>query len=53
MTLARTQDVNPDSLKYLNRLSDLMFVISRVLARHEGGQEVLWKGSRRDSDQQQ
>ena len=53
VTLARTQDVNPDSLKYLNRLSDLMFVISRVLARHEGGQEVLWKGSRRESDQQQ
>jgi cob(I)alamin adenosyltransferase len=27
----------------LNRLSDLLFVVARVLARHENGQEVLWK----------
>jgi cob(I)alamin adenosyltransferase len=27
---------------YLNRLSDLLFVIARVLARHESGSEVLW-----------
>ena len=31
------------SLQYLNRLSDLLFVLARVLARHEQGQEVLWK----------
>jgi len=29
--------------QYLNRLSDLLFVIARVLARHERGAEVLWK----------
>ena len=29
--------------RYLNRLSDLLFVIARVLARHEQGSEVLWK----------
>ncbi|MBU3673021.1 MAG: ATP:cob(I)alamin adenosyltransferase, partial [Sinobacteraceae bacterium] len=29
--------------RYLNRLSDLLFVIARVLARHENGSEVLWK----------
>jgi cob(I)alamin adenosyltransferase len=28
---------------YLNRLSDLLFVLARVLARHENGSEVLWK----------
>lgn len=50
VSLARTGEVNPDSLRYLNRLSDLLFVIARVLARHEGGQEVLWKGSRRNSN---
>jgi cob(I)alamin adenosyltransferase len=30
-------------MRYLNRLSDLLFVIARVLARHEKGQEVLWQ----------
>ncbi|RPH58591.1 MAG: ATP:cob(I)alamin adenosyltransferase, partial [Burkholderiales bacterium] len=29
--------------QYLNRLSDLLFVIARVLARHEHGSEVLWR----------
>jgi cob(I)alamin adenosyltransferase len=32
--------------KYLNRLSDLLFVIARVLARHESGAEVLWRHER-------
>ncbi|MEM9387188.1 MAG: cob(I)yrinic acid a,c-diamide adenosyltransferase [Pseudomonadota bacterium] len=41
-TLARDADVNPLLLTYLNRLSDLMFVIARTLARHERGGDVLW-----------
>jgi cob(I)alamin adenosyltransferase len=45
-TLARAESVNPALLKYLNRLSDLLFVIARVLARHERGAEVLWKHKR-------
>lgn len=36
------EQVSPQALKYLNRLSDLLFVIARVLARQEGGQEVYW-----------
>jgi len=32
--------------QYLNRLSDLLFVIARVLARHENGSEVLWRHDR-------
>jgi cob(I)alamin adenosyltransferase len=35
--------LNPDLLRYLNRLSDLLFVMARVLARREGGAEVLWQ----------
>ena len=31
---------------YLNRLSDLMFVLSRVLNRMEGGDDVYWKSER-------
>ncbi|HEY7740759.1 MAG TPA: cob(I)yrinic acid a,c-diamide adenosyltransferase [Steroidobacteraceae bacterium] len=46
-TLARAQTVAPEPLQYLNRLSDLLFVIARVLARHETGSEVLWKHERR------
>jgi cob(I)alamin adenosyltransferase len=45
-TLARDAEVNPAAARYLNRLSDLLFVIARVLARHERGREVLWKRDR-------
>ena len=41
--LARQDKVAPEVMQYLNRLSDLLFVVARVLARHESGQEVLWK----------
>ncbi len=44
--LARSEDIAPDALKYLNRLSDLLFVLARVLARHESGSEVLWRHRR-------
>ena len=46
-TLARVATVEPEPLQYLNRLSDLLFVLARVLARHESGSEVLWKHVRR------
>ena len=35
-TLARAETVNPASLRYLNRLSDLLFVLARALNRHAG-----------------
>jgi cob(I)alamin adenosyltransferase len=36
------------SVRYLNRLSDLLFVAARVIARSDGGKEVLWvHGDRR------
>jgi cob(I)alamin adenosyltransferase len=41
--LAQTEAVAPEVTRYLNRLSDLLFVVARVLARHENGQEVLWR----------
>jgi cob(I)alamin adenosyltransferase len=44
-TLARHEPVAPAVIRYLNRLSDLLFVIARVLARRTGGGEVLWKRS--------
>ncbi|MEM6819802.1 MAG: cob(I)yrinic acid a,c-diamide adenosyltransferase [Pseudomonadota bacterium] len=45
-TLSRDAEINPESLRYLNRLSDLLFVIARVLARTGGGEEVLWHSDR-------
>ena len=45
-TLATEEDVRPEVLRYLNRLSDLLFVTARALARLESGQEVLWNRSR-------
>jgi cob(I)alamin adenosyltransferase len=44
-TLARHEPVAPAVIRYLNRLSDLLFVVARVLARRTGGGEVLWKRS--------
>jgi cob(I)alamin adenosyltransferase len=41
--LARVEAVAPEVAQYLNRLSDLLFVVARVLARHEHGSEVLWR----------
>lgn len=42
VSLGKTEDINEASLRYLNRLSDLLFVMARVMARADGGQEVLW-----------
>jgi len=42
VSLAKAEEINEVSLRYLNRLSDLLFVIARVLARTNGGSEVLW-----------
>jgi cob(I)alamin adenosyltransferase len=49
VSLAHNEAVNDATIRYLNRLSDLLFVVARVLARHDGGSEVLWvHGDRRN-----
>jgi cob(I)alamin adenosyltransferase len=45
-SLAREESVAPETLQYMNRLSDLLFVLARVLARHENGSEVVWRRMR-------
>ncbi|MDX1693619.1 MAG: cob(I)yrinic acid a,c-diamide adenosyltransferase [Ketobacteraceae bacterium] len=45
-TLSKSEDINQLGLRYLNRLSDFLFVAARVLARADGGQEVLWQRTR-------
>lgn len=46
--LADAHPVRSDVLRYLNRLSDFLFVASRCLARRDGGSETLWKKKARD-----
>ena len=43
LRLSRSESVNSASVRYLNRLSDLLFVYARVLARQHGGVEVTWE----------
>ncbi|MBX9810027.1 MAG: cob(I)yrinic acid a,c-diamide adenosyltransferase [Burkholderiales bacterium] len=43
ITLSRQEQVPAFALQYLNRLSDLLFVLARVLNRHTGGDDVLWQ----------
>lgn len=44
--LAAAEDLNDAVLGYINRLSDLLFVLARCLARQGGGEEILWDRSR-------
>lgn len=46
VALAAGEPVNEAPRQYLNRLSDLLFVLARVLNRVEGGTDVLWQRER-------
>ncbi len=46
VALARTDPVTANARVYLNRLSDLLFVLGRVLNRAGGGSDVLWRRDR-------
>ncbi len=50
VTLSRQEEVRGEALRYLNRLSDLLFVIARLLARTGGASEVLWQRQSQRSD---
>lgn len=41
--VSRTEDINDRVIKYINRLSDLFFVLSRWIAKQTGEQEYLWQ----------
>jgi cob(I)alamin adenosyltransferase len=41
--LGKSADLDRDSMQFINRLSDLLFVFARVLARKKGDNEVYWK----------
>jgi cob(I)alamin adenosyltransferase len=43
LRLSRSEDINDCALKYVNRLSDLFFVLSRWIAKQTGEPEYLWQ----------
>ncbi|WP_234193567.1 cob(I)yrinic acid a,c-diamide adenosyltransferase [Pseudacidovorax sp. NFM-22] len=46
VALGAVEVVNDAPRRYLNRLSDLLFVLARVLNRVDGGDDVYWKSER-------
>jgi cob(I)alamin adenosyltransferase len=46
VALGNEEAIGDAPRQYLNRLSDLMFVIARVLNRMDGGDDVYWKSER-------
>lgn len=44
--LNESEEVNPHTLVFLNRLSDLLFVLARTLARNVGVAETMWQQGR-------
>lgn len=49
VTLGNQETIHDHPRQYVNRLSDLMFVLSRVLNRFAGGSDVLWRHDRKRS----
>lgn len=45
ITLARDEKVTDISLKYLNRLSDLLFVLCRIINKEAGVSDILWNNT--------
>ncbi len=46
VALGLAEPLNDAPRQYLNRLSDLLFVLSRVLNRMNGGDDVYWQSER-------
>ena len=47
VSLGKADPIHDHPRQYMNRLSDLLFVLSRVLNRHTGGSDVLWEKDRK------
>jgi len=43
VALSKNEQINPHCQKYLNRLSDLLFVLARVVNRRNGTDDIVWK----------
>ena len=43
VSLHRVETLNPQLLQYMNRLSDLLFIVARIFARKTSEKEVMWQ----------
>ncbi|MDP2720646.1 MAG: cob(I)yrinic acid a,c-diamide adenosyltransferase [bacterium] len=43
VAIAKVEKINPNIIAYLNRLSDLLFVLARYLSKQSGSKEIHWK----------
>lgn len=43
--LSKSEKINPVSLKYINRLSDYLFVLARFINKSNGVKDILWEKS--------
>jgi cob(I)alamin adenosyltransferase len=50
LQLGREEDVGPHPLAYVNRLSDLLFVLARWIGRRQGEKEYLWERGLRNQN---
>ncbi len=53
VALGDAESVNEAPRHYLNRLSDLMFVLARALNRVDGGDDVYWRSERMQQNTEQ
>lgn len=47
VTLNSQESLNPDILRYINRLSDVLFVAARLLGKETKSEEILWEHERK------
>jgi cob(I)alamin adenosyltransferase len=43
VTLSKAEEINPEIISYLNRLSDLLFVLARVVSQRLQMPETIWE----------
>ncbi|MCK5335862.1 MAG: ATP:cob(I)alamin adenosyltransferase, partial [Gammaproteobacteria bacterium] len=43
VSLNREQSINKESMAFINRLSDLLFVIARQCCKDDGVDEIYWQ----------
>jgi len=50
ITLSRDKKTNPESMAYLNRLSDFLFVFARAIIKIDGSEEIYWNSERMNEE---
>ena len=51
VTVNREQAINPELLAYINRLSDLLFVMARSITKQMNEEEVYWQSDRMKNEE--